>query len=142
MGGGAEGHAVAADGAVVGLRGIEDVRAVEFFGLVEGLHEAEVRRGELALVEVVVDGFAGDRVAEADFDVFLVVDEAFASRIVEGGLAAFCLELGVAEEPHFGGALEGHLRRVLREDLVPLARNLLVLAFDATKAGQEQIFDG
>jgi hypothetical protein len=127
---------------IVDSRRVEQVRAVDFLRLSEGVHQAEVARVELALVEVVVDGFASDRVAKADLDVFLIVDEAFASAGVERGLAAFGLQLREAEEPHFSGALQRHLRIVLREDLVVLRRNLLVLAFDAAQTRQEQVFDG
>ena len=109
MGRGAKSHTVTANSRVIRLSGVQDVRAVDFLGLMEALNQAEVRRHELGLVEVVVDGLAGDRVAESNFSMLLVVHVTLASAVVESSLAAFSLQLRQAEEPHFGGALKSHL---------------------------------
>ena len=94
--GGAQSLAVTADGRIVRRSGVQHVCAVDFLRLLEGLDQAEVRRMELGLVQVVINRLASDGVAESDLGVLLIVDVAFASRVVEGGLAAFGLELGEA----------------------------------------------
>ena len=134
--------AVTANRGVVGGGSVQDVRAVDFLGLGEALHQAEVRWLELGLVQVVVNSFTSDRIAEADFCMLLVVDVTLTSIVVESSLTAFGFQLSVAEEAHFSGAFQSHFRVVLGEDFVVLCRNLLVLAFNSTEAGEQKVFDG
>ena len=96
---------------------------------------------ELSLVQVVVDRLAGDRVAETNFGVLLIVNEALTSTVVEGSLTTFGFELGEAKITHFSGALQGHFRIVLGEDLVVLRWDHLILAFNPTEAGEQEVFD-
>ena len=138
---GAECLAVTTDRSVVRFSGVEDVGAVDFLGLMERFHKAEVRRMELRLIEVVVDGFARNRIAKSDFSMLLVIDVAFASAVIESGLAAFRLQLCETEVTHFSCAFQRHLRVMLREDFVVLRRNLFVLADHPTEAGEEQVFN-
>ena len=138
---GTQSHTVTANVGVVGGGGVQDVRAVDFLGLLERLDQAEVRRMELGLVEVVVHRLAGDGVTKGNFRMLLVVDKPFTSAVVEGGLATFSLQLREAEEPHFGGAFESQFRVVLRENPVVLRRDHLVFAFNATQARQEKVFN-
>ena len=107
----------------------------------EALDQAQVRRVELRLVEVVVNGFASDRITKADFRMFLVVNVTLTGAVVESGLTAFSLQLGKTQEAEFRRALKRQLRIVLREDFVVLRRDHLILAFDTTKARQEKVFD-
>ena len=139
---GAQRDAIARNGRIVCRRGVQQIGAVDFLRLREGFHEAQVRRRELRLVQVVVDRLARDRVAKADFDVLLIVDEALAGVVVELNRAALGLELREPKEPHFGGAFQRHVRVCRLEHLVPLRGNLRVLSFDAPEAGKEKVADG
>ena len=134
-------HAVTTNCTVVGGRGVQDVCAVDFLGLLERFHQAEVRGCELRFVQVIVNGFASDRVAQANFRMLLVVDKTLTSAVVECGLATFGFQLREAQEAHFCGALKRHLGVVLREDFIVLRWDHLVLAFDTTQAWQEKVFD-
>ena len=62
-------------------------------------------------------------------------------NVVERGLATFSLQLRKAKVAHLGSTLESHLGIVLREDFVVLRRDHLVLAFNATEAGEEKVFN-
>ena len=89
---------------------------------------------ELCLVQIVVNGFARNGIAKADFTVLLVVNETFTSTIVKGGLTAFGFELGKPKITHFRRAFQRHLRSVFGEDFIVLGRNHLILALYAAKA--------
>ena len=95
-----QGDTVAADRGVVCGRIIEHRGAEDFLGLREAALEAKVGRPELRLVEVVRDRVPGDRVAETDTDMKLVVNEGLAGGVVERRLAAVGLELCQRQEPH------------------------------------------
>jgi hypothetical protein len=68
--------AVAAESCLVDEAEVEDAGRVDFLRLVEGFLQTKVRRIELRLVEIVVDRRPGDGIAERDFQMRLVVDEA------------------------------------------------------------------
>ena len=142
MRGGQERHAVAADVRVVGRGTVQHVRRVDFLGLLERVLQAQVRRGELRLIEIVGDGLAGDRVAQTNLERLVVEDEPLAGVVVHGGRAALELQLRQADVPHFGGALDAHLRRSALQVFRPLARDHLVFAFDTTKARAGQVVKG
>ena len=72
----AECNAVTADRSIIRRSRVEDVCAVDFFGLREALDQAKVRWRKLCLIQVIVDCLAGDRVAQTNFIVLLVVDVA------------------------------------------------------------------
>ena len=142
VGRGAKSLTITTDRRIVGRGGVQHVGAVDFLGLLKGFNQAQVRRVELRLVQVVVDRLAGNSIPQGDFSVFLVVHKTLTSARVERSLTTFGLQLREAQIPHLGGTLEGHLRIVLGEHLVVLRRDHLILAFDTAKAGQEKILNG
>ena len=141
MSGRAKRDTVTADVGVVGRGRVQDVRAVDFLGLLEGLHQAEVRGLELRLVQVVIDGFARDGITKGNFVMLLVVHITLTSAVVEGGLAAFGLQLGKTEVAHFSGTLQRQLGVMLGEDFVVLRWDHLVLAFNPPQAGEQKVLN-
>ena len=96
---------------------------------------------ELRLVQVVINRLASDGIAKRNFSMLLVVHKTLTSAVVESGLAAFSLQLREAQIPHFSGTFQRHLGVMLGEDLVVLRWDHLVLAFNTTQAGEEQVFN-
>ena len=111
-------------------------------GLTQSFHQTKVRGHELGLVEVVINRLASDGITKSNLSVLLIVDVTLTSVVVESGLTTFSLELGKTQEAHFSGALKRHLGIMLGEDLVVLRRDLLVLAFNPTEAGEQKVFNG
>ena len=126
MNGREKGNTIADDRLLIGGAEVEDVRALDFLELGECLLEFQVRRVELRLVEIVVDGFAGDRVAERDFQVDECPSKSLASVVVELSRGAFVFQIGKGHKRHLGGAFDRHVRLVGGEDLVPLSWNHIV----------------
>jgi len=71
----------------------------------------------------------------------LVIHITLTSTVVEGSLATFGLQLSETEVTHFSGTFERQLRIMLREDLVVLRWDHLVLAFYAPQAGEQKVFN-
>src|SRR5512139_596229 len=134
-----EGYAVAADGGVKRGAGIEDVGPVNLFGLYKAFHKAVIRRSELCLVQVVVNGLAGDSVTKTNLVMFLVVHISLASGVVERGWRTFVLQLRVAKVPHRGPAFQRHLRVGLFVYLRPLALYHRVFARNTPQARQKKV---
>lgn len=84
-------HAITTNIGIISRASIEDVRGVDFLGLLERLHKAVVGGAEFALVEIVVNGLAGDRVAKTNLKVLSIVGIALTSRVIERGGSAFLL---------------------------------------------------
>src|ERR1700749_213100 len=100
MGGREQRNTIADLRAVVGEAQVEDVRALDFLELSEGFLELQVRRVELSLVQVVIDGLARDRVAKGYFDMHECPGKALTSVIVELGSGAFVLEERKGDKRH------------------------------------------
>ena len=108
--------------------GVEYVGRVNLFGFLEGFHQTIIGWTELRFVEIIIDSLAGDRIAKADLKMLGVVNEAFASRIVEGGWSTLLLQLGKTEVAHRSATLQGHVRISLPKDLRPLTLDHFILA--------------
>src|SRR5215469_4896815 len=132
---------IAADGCLIDKSEIEYREAVDFLRLIKGLLQAEVRRIELTLVKTVVDCRPGNGIAKRNFGVRLVPHEALAGPIVEGGGTALVFEASKREVAVFGRALDRLLGFDVLEDLVVLARNLLIFSSDGAQAGEQEITD-
>jgi len=97
--------AVTADSCIESRAGIEHVGGVQLLGFLEALHQAIVRWTKFRLIQIIVNGFSSDGVAEADFQMFGIIDKALPGRIVEGRWSAFLLELSKAQVTHRSPAL-------------------------------------
>ena len=71
----------------------------------------------------------------------LVVNVTLTSAVIKGSLTAFGLKLSETQETHLSGALQSHLRLMLRKDLVVLRWDHLVLAFNPTESGEQKVLN-
>ena len=129
--------AVADDRCDVGGAEVQDVGALDFLELGERFLELQVGRIELRLVEQVIDGLAGDGVAQRHLDMHERPGETFAGVVVELGGGTLVLEEGQRHEGHLGRSLDRHVRLVRLEDFVPLPRDHVVRAADVEQAGEK-----
>src|ERR1700685_307078 len=129
--------AVADDRLLVGSAEIEDVGALDFLELRKGFLQFQVRGVELSLVEIVVDGFAGDGVAESDFQMDEGPSESFTGIVVELSRCTFVFQIGKSDERHLRRAFDRHARCGGGENLVPLSRDHVVTSPDIEEAREE-----
>ena len=122
---------------VVDVAEVQDVGALDFLELGKRFLKLQVGRVELRLVQIVIDGLAGDRVAQRHLDMHKRPCEALARVVVELSRSAFVLEERQADERHLRRAFDRHVRLVGFEYFVPLSRNHLVGAANVEQSRQE-----